>query len=507
MKAGRFLIIVLFAASALLRVADTFRPINIASWRECDLGSIARNFVREGMDPAYPRIDWRGDGPGYAEMEVPILPFLTAVSYSVLGVHDQFARIWAFLFSLGAMFFFFKLAREYLDEFAATVAFAFFVLNPLLVDISTAVQPEGLMLFAYTAAAYFFVRWLRHESARDFWPAAAMTALSLLAKAPAGHIGLFFGILLLEKYGFGVIKQTRVWLFGAVTLLPAVLWYVHAKNLWITYGNSLGVSNEYHWVGIDFLTDATYMTGILRTEVFSVWAIFGLVVAAFGISRGYRETTARHLLLWMASIFVFYIVAARTASQDWAAYYHGFSVIPASLLIGFGIKQLSNFGRNLADDLNIRSSAENLARGSVMAAVLIALTAALAFEAKQVRKGFLDHRVEDNAYAWAHRIRPAMGKDGMILASGGHCVSKSGHQLAHNASYFFYWLDRKGWNICVEDQSVAKVRVFADKGATYFVAEKASLDQRPGFENDLRSTYSLVDSNQDFMLFDLTELR
>ncbi|MBV9242667.1 MAG: glycosyltransferase family 39 protein, partial [Acidobacteria bacterium] len=173
MTRQHILIVVLFIAAAGLRFADVFRPINQASWRECDLGAVSRNFVREGMDPLMPRIDWRGNGPGYAEMELPLYPFLTAATYEAIGIRDDLGRIWSFLFSLGAMFFFFKIAREYLTVFASTVAFAFFALNPLMVRIATSIQPEGIMLLTYLAAVYFFIRWLRTDRTLHFWIATA----------------------------------------------------------------------------------------------------------------------------------------------------------------------------------------------------------------------------------------------------------------------------------------------------------------------------------------------
>ena len=91
------LIVVLFVAASALRFADVFRPINQASWRECDLGSISRNFLVEGMNPWMPRIDWRGTGPGYTEMELPVHPFLTALTYQAFGFHDHLGRIWSFV--------------------------------------------------------------------------------------------------------------------------------------------------------------------------------------------------------------------------------------------------------------------------------------------------------------------------------------------------------------------------------------------------------------------------
>ena len=61
-------------------------------------------------------IDWRGDTEGYAEMEFTLYPALIAGSYGIFGVHDFIGRVWAFFFSLGAMFFFFRLARYYLED-------------------------------------------------------------------------------------------------------------------------------------------------------------------------------------------------------------------------------------------------------------------------------------------------------------------------------------------------------------------------------------------------------
>jgi hypothetical protein len=41
----------------------------------------------------YPRIDWRGDGPRYAEMEFPIIPWTIAALYKIFGYHEVIGRI------------------------------------------------------------------------------------------------------------------------------------------------------------------------------------------------------------------------------------------------------------------------------------------------------------------------------------------------------------------------------------------------------------------------------
>jgi hypothetical protein len=500
----KIVLIAIFVLGALVRAADVLRPIDKPSWRECDLGSISRNFVREGFNPLMPQIDWRGNSPGYAEMEFTLYPALIGASYKVFGVHDFIGRVWAFLFSLGTLFFFFKLARHYLDDFFSIFAALFFTFNPLVIDISTSIQPEGLMIFTYVAAAWFFIKWLDEEKDKYFLLALIATALTLLAKATAGHIGLFFGVLLLQKYGLSIFKQGKVWLFGIFSLAPCLLWYLHAKSLWKSYGNSLGVSNEYHWVGPDFFTNPYFLKGILKLEFLHVWIIFGLVVGAFAIWRGWGEKTARHALIWLAAIFLMYFAAARTTADDWASYYHIFSVPPAALLFGFGIKKLWDYMRKTADHFSDFSLPRVLLKVCLIFIIALSAGAALLYEGVKVRANFFEKRLPDAAFVCASKIKPALKEPGLILASGGNCSDPDGYPVAFNSSFMFYWLERKGFNICVEEQTADKVEEFAAKGARYFVAARANLAAKPEFEADLRRRYPIVSECDEFYVFDLT---
>jgi uncharacterized membrane protein len=483
----RTIFILIFALGAILRFADVMRPIDRASWRECDEGAIARNYVREGMNPLLPRIDWRGTTPGYAEMEFPVYPYLTAVFYKVLGVDDYLPRLINFLFSLLTLFLFLALARSLLGEPAAAFAFAFFAFHPLTVELSTSVQPEGIMFTAYLAAVYFFTRWIRTGKTRDFLPAAASSALMILAKAPAAHVGLLFAFLLFQKFGASALKETRVWIFGLIALLPAAAWYIYAKSLWTTYGNSLGLSNEYHWVGPDFFTNPYFVRGIFTIEATHVWLVFGLFAAAFAVWKGFREKPVQICLIWFVSIFAFYIAAARTTADEWAYYYHIFSVAPAALLFGFSVAK--TFDRET---------------GKIFRFLLILFAAALfLYEAKQNRTLILQHRTADVSFACVPALKPALQKEGLILASGGNCADADGYPTAYNSSYMFYWLDRKGFNICREQQSIEKVREFAQNGAVYFVAEKQALAEKPNFEAELRQTFKVAAECDTMILFEL----
>lgn len=503
MSRAKLIIIILFSAAIIARFGDAFRPLNQASWRECDIGSIARNFAVEGMNPLLPRIDWRGQGPGYAEMEFPAYPWLIAVTYKAFGVDDMFARLWSLAFSILTLFAFYRLAREYLSRFYAAIAFAFFAFAPLIFDASTSVQPEGLTISAYIAGVYFFVRWLRNDKLRDLFFAAILISTTLLAKATAAHVGLLFAILLYEKFGYAAIKNIRLWLFGAISVIPAAVWYIYAKSIWNTYGNSLGVSNEYHWIGSDFFTNPYFITGILRNEIVYVWAIFGIVAAAFGVIHGFRERTARFALAWFASIFVFLLVAARTTADDWASYYHIYATAPAALLFAFGFERLWRFARNSADTFSSRTVASNLLRLAFILLVIASGFSAFLTEVRAVRAGILSRRIADPSFEQAATIKPKLIRGGLILATGGNCRDSDGYRLAYNASYMFYWLERRGFNVCVEELSIDNVRTFAGRGAQYFVAQRSYLAKMNGSEAGFRSAFQVTAETPDFVVFDL----
>lgn len=481
----KYLLILIFLVGAGIRLFDAWRPIDRALWRECDLGAISRNFSREGMNPFYPRIDWRGNAEGYVEMEFPFYPYLTAISYKIFGENEIQARLINFLFSLATLWFFFKLARSFLDGFSLLIAFMFFTFHPLVIEISTSIQPEGLMILCYTASIYYFTKWLETEENTDFSLAISATTLTILAKATAGHIGLLFGILLLQKYGFKVFKQTKIWIFGIFALLPALIWYAHAKSLWKNYGNSLGVSNEYHWIGWDFFTNPRFIVGILQIELSHIFLYFGAVICVLAIWKGWGEKLVNFCLIWLGAIFLLDIIASRTTSENWSIYYHTFSVLPVALLIGFAFTKFSGLGK-------------------IIPALLVsALIAAFLLETATIRSEVLDHRAKDTALICAKEFKPLMNKEGLILTSGNRAFDEDGYPVAYNASFMFYWLERKGFNLADEEQQIEKVREFAAKGVTYFVAQKNKLELAPNFETELRRNFKIVAECEEMILFEL----
>ena len=332
----------IFLLGAVLRIVNINHPVDTTSWRESDLASVARNFDRGNMNILYPQIDWRGTGPGYVEMEFPFLPWLMAAGYKIIGRYEIIGRILSYLFSLLSLFMFFKIANQLLESPGSYFAVLFFVFSPLLIEISTAIQPESLMLFFDLAAVYFFIYWIKNEKFKYLIIACIFTALAILAKISNAFLGLFFVFVLIQKTGLRFLKDYRIYLAAFTALMPPLLWYAHAKGFFNAYGNSLGLSNEYHWIGLDFFTNPYFAKGLFVNEIYFALVPVGFVLILYALfTKDLRlNSTWKFAFFWILAVYIYYIIGIRTTADTWSLYYHLVSVPPAAIFIGLSLNFL-----------------------------------------------------------------------------------------------------------------------------------------------------------------------
>ncbi len=541
------------------------RPLDLPSWHEFDDAAMARNFVREPSSILYPRIDWRKDGPGFTESEFPLLPWLMAQAYRVFGINVMYGRIVNVAAMLGTLLCFTMLARSLLSETGAVVALLLFGVNRVVNFVSTAVQPEALMVLFYVVAVYSFLLWRNYRSRLAYGCTCLALAAAILEKSPAAHLGIFFLLLLYMEEGWALLRKPANWALGALSLALPVIWYTHAHGLWITYGNSLGVSNESHWFGLDLLIHPKRPVGLVLTEAISVFGVGGLVLAILAMFDR-RKIAVKFSALWYCSILIYYVVTLRTTGGTWAWYYHIVSIAPMALLAGSAVagvlkrqatvrdvvggavastlamcallwvvvRVIPPSGTNLAGSFSGAVSLADFSTPAILtiasAAVLVTIlifwlgrpaetlsteagwvlpflcAAGLAtyffMSADLVTNDVMSYERPSNEQIFAQSISALIPEHSLIVASGGFC-SESGHKIAFDNPYMFYWVDRKGFAICASDQKVDNVRAFAARGAQFYVAEKNIVDTMPGFDADLRKSFSLVAENGTGLLFDL----
>ena len=559
----RLIMYALLLIAILLRF-DVFRKIDGSGdiWRESDVGAIARNFYQEGMNILYPRIDWRRDGPGYVESEFPAYSWGVAVLYKIFGYHEELPRILSFFFSALSCIIGLRLALFLLPSTGAIIAMAVFATNPLAVQLGSAIQAEPLMFAAYISGIYFFLRWLESGGIGYYLTALAGTAIAALAKIPALHVGILFAGLCIDRYGWRAFSRWKLYVFAVGVLVPTLLWYSHARNLWLQYGNSLGMSNEAYIriTSINFLKGlASTLIGVVRIEVAAVWMIPGCLLGLAGLLRAFRSRNHRVLLYWLTALGCLYALTGRTTGQSWATYYHIVSTPCAALLMGLSTSWILAAG-SPKPQLKFLEAAVGAAGLALMVAGLrhgfplegynlyssglggLFIGTALAIYLRNrtlARKQLLSMQESVNPYKraliigtallfgtviamearrimWyrlnrgphpflicAKRFQSFVPSGTLIAVNGGSRQAQSGIPRAYDRPYMFFWMNRKGFAIPDEDQSIKHLLELRRRGAEFFVGEKSNLAAKPGFEEELRRFFPIVAECGQAILFSL----
>ena len=207
------------------------------SWRQNDVAAIARNFLQNVFRFAYPQIDWAGNGAGYVGTEFPILPFIAAVCYKFVGVHEWIGRIQAVILFAVSLPFFFLLVREVFGSTAAVWASFFYCFTPINVFAGRSFMPDVPSLSFAIVGLYFFLCWIQNGESSSFFVAAIAISLSLLIKITsiiilAPILYLVVGRLCQTP---GVLqKRPTIYggaLFTAIALVPSAIWYSDAYQI------------------------------------------------------------------------------------------------------------------------------------------------------------------------------------------------------------------------------------------------------------------------------------
>ena len=82
------------------------------SWRQSDTYSIAVNYVQYGMDLLHPQLNYDGVSENYAQLELQIVPYLSALVFQLTGTMTPVVpRLLCMLFFLGSAWFLYRLLR------------------------------------------------------------------------------------------------------------------------------------------------------------------------------------------------------------------------------------------------------------------------------------------------------------------------------------------------------------------------------------------------------------
>lgn len=302
------------ALAASLRAVQLDAPIiGEHAWRQADTAAMARNFVEVELDIARPRIDWSGTTSGVIESELPLYPFSVALLYEGFGVDEIWARALSLVFSLIAIAYLHALARATTDDATALWAAAFLAILPLSVHFGRAVMPESLMLATSVGGIFHFLTWTRSGRVGHFAASALLTATACGLKIPCLYLGAPLLYLAWCRYGVRAVLRPALWGYAALVLGPTALWYVHAHQLFLETGLTVGIWDLDDKFGtFELVASTKFWDRIVWTRFahrLLTWPGFALF--AIGVCLPRRSREERVFDVWLGALLVYVIVVAR----------------------------------------------------------------------------------------------------------------------------------------------------------------------------------------------------
>ena len=203
-------------------------------WRQCHTSAVARNFVKEGMNPFETRIDARGETNGITGSHFPAFEYSVALISKLTGGYwEGYNRWFALLcFALSMLFLYHILRSIWNDPSIAALGTWCYIWLPINYIYSATAVPDVLALCAGLGGISMGIQWL--ESRRVVF--LLLSAVSLLLAGMVKVQFILYGapVLMLVALKWNQRTAKERWMFmlsAGLMVLGVVLWYQRAWTL------------------------------------------------------------------------------------------------------------------------------------------------------------------------------------------------------------------------------------------------------------------------------------
>lgn len=472
-QTARLWLLGMLALGLAVRLVEMGEPlIDKQAWRQTDTAAIARNFYEEGYDLLYPRVDWRGNTPGFVEMNFPLYPFIVAAVYGVYGgVHEGLGRLISALFSLAAAFLLFVFARRIFgDERVALWAVFFFLFTPLSIYFGRVFMPEPLMLLLSVAALLLFHCWAESGRLPYALGAAASAALCFMVKIPTLYLGFALVGLALERWGWRFLLRPALWVYALAVLLPAAMWYAHAADLFAETGLTFGIWNRYGYDKWDrsvlWSIDFYKQMGWRFIDV--VYTPVGAAALGMGAFALWKQRARHAWGLWGWALGLLLYLALVPEGNRKLHYYQLPFVPLGALLAARGVDWLYQWMHRAAWMRNGNAVPRVVFLGVVSGVTLAHSAGALSPYYEQPNNL---HAYYESCFAAGKIVDTKVPSDALLVV--GDLDENAGAPFRAQSPTMLYYCHRKGWQLTPDAFSISRLDSLAEAGADFFLVATA----------------------------------
>jgi 4-amino-4-deoxy-L-arabinose transferase-like glycosyltransferase len=307
--------------------------------RQTDVATIARNFYELYPNILWPQVNWRADAPNYVETTFPLVPWLTALGYRLVGEQPWVGRGLVVAFSVLGAVAMFGLVALYWGQAAGFFAALFLALSPLAIYFGRALIDDMAALALATAGLWGLAVWAHTGSRRALVLGMAAVALALLVKIVAVFIYFPLLAVLWERWRWQSLRRPLAWAILLLPLLPALAWYSWARELgrhYLTFGLGGKASTEpdtygaaSKWGSPDFVLRQAFVAKIGRRVWQEVMTLPGALAVAAGAAVYLRRGRPGRLVFGSLALGVLVVVAV-TGRAQW---YHNYYQLPFAVAL------------------------------------------------------------------------------------------------------------------------------------------------------------------------------
>ena len=473
-RATVVLLLLIVSVALVPRYYRLDKPLLIFhAWRQCDTAAIARNIYRSGFDFLHPRVDYRGNGPNLAETECQIYGLLVALCYGLVGIKEEVGRFISMVFYMATTFPLLYLAFRALGPNSLPWTTFFFLATPMSIVMSTAFQPDAMMLFFLVLSIALFWHYLESNN----WPYGLLCTFSLsvalLVKLSAAHVGIVFLGLSLVYRGMGFVKCKDLWAIAIGSLIAPLAWYSYARTFPISFQLwTLGphrLENWLGWLDPDYEIAFRYhFMGFTLTEIVFFSGLLG-VVGFLATQKGKERSV---LLSWTIAVLVYMALTSKHTIR------HSYYCLPTLPLFAILAAWLPT--TIVEQILNRRPKAfffvlPFLLTGFV--ASVIVRTHGAIYPGMYILRD-MPRRI----LLLAEQIKDRTAPDDLIVTS-----------IGHGRPEVLYYADRKGWHVTYEGATRKTLQELYERGAKWFALLQPRHSEYVVKDGDKRSVISLVD--------------
>ena len=313
-----------------------------------------------------------------------LIPFVAVYAWWANGIAGMIPSALAYLAACAGIY---RLARRWLQPVPASLALAFFAVNPNLLYLQTTAMTEPLFLCEMIWAAIWLVEWRAcldtdaPRATRLLWPIASVLIAAIFTRYDGWILALLawtsIGAILLRH---GKLQSRTFWLASALVVAAPLAWFVYNA---VYFGDWLDfVRGPYSARAIELRTASPgwpphpgwhnprvsllFYAKIAEMDAVALgWGNLFLLISVFGTAWGWliarRRAFAWALFLWLPLPFYIYSISYGSVPvflpvwwpHSWYNTRYGLEMLPAFAL---GLGFTAHFALTAVDEFKPRES-------------------------------------------------------------------------------------------------------------------------------------------------------